>query len=276
MDEAKEKCNCDNSIAALLEKKPSGHYKNGAGFYIIESYESLESTNQTLKEYAKNGAPEGLVVIAQHQTCGRGRMGRKFFSPKGTGIYMSILLRPYTFAGDTVYITTAAAVAVCEAIETVAPVKAEIKWVNDIMVSGKKVCGILTEAGGGAFHDHTGYIIIGIGLNMTTPQGGFPEEISTIAGSVFKSDDFDLQSRYELISEILEHLFCFYTIADKKSYMDEYKKRSMIIGKDIYVLRGNKKIRATALALDDECKLKVKFDSGSTEYLSSGEVSIRF
>ena len=126
------------------------------------------------------------MVIANEQTAGRGRLSRSFFSPKDTGIYMSLLLRPKNYsAKQAVRITTMAAVAMCEAIETVSDEKAEIKWVNDIFVRGEKVCGILTE---GSFNLESGlldYAVLGIGINIYQPKDGFPNELSSIAGAVF-------------------------------------------------------------------------------------------
>ena len=144
----------------------------------ISVFSSVTSTNTILKEMAEQGAKEGTVIIAEEQTAGRGRTGKQFYSPKGTGIYISILLRPDIPAEESLFLTTSAAVATARAIEDVSDKRALIKWVNDIYLEDKKACGILTE---GAFNVETGkldYAIVGIGINVCIPDGGFPDNIN--------------------------------------------------------------------------------------------------
>ena len=142
----------------------------------------VTSTNTLLKAQAEQGAPEGTVLIAESQTAGKGRLGRHFTSPPGTGIYFSLLLRPHCTAEKSLFITTTAAVAVCEAIEQVTGLNPQIKWVNDVYLNEKKVCGILTEASVDFENGGLNWAVLGIGINIAVPEEGFPEEIRSIAG----------------------------------------------------------------------------------------------
>lgn len=241
----------------------------------IEVYKSVMSTNTLLKEMAGEGEEEGKVIIAEEQTRGRGRLGREFYSPSGTGIYMSILLRPKLTVNDALDITTSAAVAVAEAIEAVTGSETKIKWVNDIYCNGKKVCGILTEAGvdfeGGGLE----YCIVGIGINVARPLKDFPEELKDIADGIIKSGPYPSNLRSKLTAEILNHFWQYYSELQNKDFIKEYRKRSFLIGREINILTGDKKEKATALDIDDKARLIVKLDSGEIKTLSSGEVSVK-
>jgi BirA family biotin operon repressor/biotin-[acetyl-CoA-carboxylase] ligase len=241
--------------------------------FSIEVYKSLDSTNTLLKTLAGQGAPEGTVIVAEAQTAGRGRMERTFFSPAGKGVYFSLLLRPDVNAADATRITTAAAVAVAEALESVAGVPAAIKWVNDVFVGDRKVCGILTE---GAFNMETGgmeYVVLGIGVNVATPTGGFPPELAGIAAAVKAASEPGLKSR--LIAEILKRFWSYFVGLEDKSYLAAYKKKSFILGRAVDVITGATARRATALDIDGDCRLVVRYEDGETAALYSGEVRIR-
>ena len=173
-----------SSESDVLSESGVRKYLGAKGLKLLV-YPSISSTNTVLKSLAEEGAEEGLCLIAGEQTAGRGRRGRSFFSPPNSGIYMSVLLRPALQAVDATSITACAAVAVAEAIESLAPVNAEIKWVNDIYVEGKKVCGILTEASLDCENGQVNYLIVGIGINTRVPDSDFPEELKSIAGSAF-------------------------------------------------------------------------------------------
>jgi BirA family biotin operon repressor/biotin-[acetyl-CoA-carboxylase] ligase len=181
-------------------------------------------------------------------------------------------MRPDMQAFEATRITTAAAVAVCRAIEDLSSVKPEIKWVNDVFVNGKKVCGILTEASFSMESGTMEYVIPGIGINVYEPEGGFPPELQNIAGAIFTTRERDLRSR--LTASFLGH---FYDIASSLDggYIDEYRSRSFLIGKRITVIRGQNRTPALALDVDDSCHLVVRYDDGTVEALSSGEVSVR-
>ena len=238
-------------------------------------YDSVTSTNTVLKELAEQGAEHGTVIISQEQTSGKGRMGKKFYSPSKTGIYLSILVKPDIPAQEALFLTTSAAVATAKAIEDISDKKADIKWVNDIYISDKKVCGILTEA---AFNIETGklnYAITGIGINVCSPEGGFPEEIDCIATSVFEQNSDSVNKRSLLIAHLLDYFMDYYNSFDKKSYVDEYIKRSMLIGRNILILKDKETIPALAIEIDRNCRLKVQYEDGTNQWLSSGEVSIK-
>ena len=267
----------------------------GISKYLKEAYKDLElsvfptvsSTNAVVKEQAANGCGEGLIVISNEQTEGRGRRGRSFFSPDGTGIYMSLLLRPKHFTSQqATRITTMAAVAMCEAIEEVSEEQALIKWVNDIYVRGRKVCGILTEA---SFDMESGlleYAVLGVGVNVYKPEEGFPEEIQQRAGAVFEDTGNDRKNH--LAAAFINHFMEYYeaqnqaALSESKAgdigiadYIKKYQERSMAVGKEIEVLSGNESRNAYAYGVDEECRLLVRYEDGQTESLSYGEISIR-
>lgn len=241
----------------------------------LELLSETDSTNTYAKERARLGAEHFHTVIAERQTCGRGRLGRSFYSPKGTGLYMTVILRPEGFTEErTRSLTTMAAVAVCEAIEAVCGKEAVIKWVNDVFADGKKVCGILTEASFSLEESRLQYAIVGIGVNILAPKDGFPPELSDIAGAVFETDTADARCR--LCAEILNR-FSFYLEKDDTSYADEYRKRCFVIGKRVTVhsLGSDEVKAATAIDVDDRCRLCVEYENGERELLSSGEISVR-
>lgn len=237
-------------------------------------FPTVESTNAAVIEKASAGAKEGLVILANSQTKGKGRVGRTFYSPTDTGIYLSILLRPVHYsAQQAVKFTTMAAVAACESIEAISEQKTMIKWVNDIYINGKKVGGILTEAAISLESGFLDYIVMGIGINVYTPPKGFPPELSNIAGAVFSEHQRDGKNR--LAAEFLNRFMAYYFMRDKESHVEKYRKRGMVTGKQIDILskEGNKK--AYAKDIDDECRLIVRYGDGTEEKLYSGEISIR-
>lgn len=231
-----------------------------------------DSTNRYLKELAVKGAPEGTVVLAKKQSAGRGRMGRSFFSPEEKGIYMSVLLRPDIALERSVLITSMAAVAVAEAMDAVAGVTSQIKWVNDIFLNQKKVCGILTEAGINAEKQSLEYAVLGIGVNVGCME--FPEELKTIATSVSNECGFEVKKE-PLVEKILEKLEQWYPTLWTGSFLKESKARSLLLGQEIMVLgRGtnNQPYLAKAVDLDELGHLIIERD-GVREVLNSGEVS---
>ncbi len=232
------------------------------------------STNADAKRASILGAPEGYVMIAGEQSAGRGRLGRQFYSPGGSGLYLSILFRPRKLPADeAVLITTAAALAVCEAIEEVVGEKATIKWVNDIFVGDRKVCGILTEARFDTESGTVGAAVLGIGINVYPPQGGFPTEIDGVAGVLLNERTPNVRNR--LCASILCRVLRYYQKLGTESHIDEYRRRCFIIGKKITVVRGNASKAATAYGIDDAYHLLVEYENGEREALSSGEISIR-
>ncbi len=233
--------------------------------YSIEVRDAVTSTNSIMKEAARNGEEAYSVLIASSQTEGRGRMGRSFYSPDGSGIYMSVLLRP-EWDVNPLRITTDAAVAVAIALEKLSGEKTGIKWVNDIYIRDRKVCGILAEASVGA----DGYVVLGIGVNAVAPENGFPDVIKMRAGSVFEENAEFL--REKIAVEILKEL---HQMRTDEEALTEYRNRSIITGKDIDIIKNGSTERAVALSIDDDYSLIVKKEDGSTEKLNSGDVSIR-
>ena len=241
------------------------------GFYRIRALRETTSTNDDIKAAARDEEPEGLVIIADRQTAGRGRMRREFFSPDATGLYMSVLLRPHLKAPDAVFITAAAAVAVSEAIDQISGRNARIKWVNDVFLDEKKVCGILTEGSVGA-DGQLEYAALGIGVNIAPPPNGFPEALQGIVGTVFERDA-PPNARSRLAAEILSRFYHYRTL-ERYAFLPGYRARSLIIGNSVMVTLGNEVFPARALSIDDECRLIVETARG-TLALCAGEVSVR-
>ncbi len=227
------------------------------------------STNTELKALAEKGGAHGTVLVALEQTAGRGRLGRNFYSPKDTGLYMSILLRPDFSASEALNITACAAVAASMAIDTAAKTETQIKWVNDIYLSGKKVCGILTEASIDFESGGLNYAVLGIGINLNTKA--FPQELRDIAASVSK-DDTDL--RPYISAEFLNRFFGYYNNLSKREFLNEYRSRSMLTGKEITFVRGNETFDGTVIGIDDEMRLIVRLSNGKEAVFSSGEVQL--
>lgn len=234
----------------------------------------VSSTMTVVREKAAAGEPEGYIVLANEQTEGRGRRGRSFESPGGSGIYMSLLLRPVHYTSEqAVRITTIAAVAMCEAIEEVIDKTAQIKWVNDIFIQDKKVCGILTEASIDMESGLLKYAIMGIGINVYPPQGGFPEDLKQIAGALSDTPQSDLKNR--LAAGFINHFMTYYSALDRVNYTEAYRKRSMATGRQVQVLSGTQTRKALVLGIDDDCQLLVRYEDGTEATLSSGEISIK-
>ena len=273
----------------------------------ILKYKCVESTNITAKQLAREGAASGTVVLAEEQTQGRGRLGRHFFAPPQRGLYMSAILRPdfdadnvwhensrsnFHLFGGGIIITAAAAVAVCKAIEQVCVgVQPQIKWVNDVYVEGKKVCGILVEgvlADSGAMEA----LVVGIGINSDMPTEDFPEELRETAGSLIGV------SKERLAEATLRELFDTVRRENSRSnyqylagesisrtpddaLLAAYRVRSMVIGKDVQIhqnpnaaLLGEGRL-AKAIDISAEGGLIVRYENGEEETLISGEISLR-
>ena len=241
----------------------------------LQFFKTITSTNTVLKEMAEKGAPEGTVLIASEQTAGRGRLSRSFYSPSGTGVYMSILMRPSFTPEESLYITTADAVAVAEAIETATNQAAKIKWVNDVYLNDKKACGILTEASYNMESNRLDYAVAGIGINLLRPEGGFPAELEPIVTSVFNQKNYTPDTRDRFIAEVISRFWDFYQNLTEKPFLEGYKKRSFLSGKEVYVISGSTRKLGKALDIDDEFHLHVVYEDGTGEYLQSGEVSVK-
>lgn len=240
----------------------------------IEVREETGSTNQDAKLAAANGAPHGSVFIANKQTAGRGRRGRNFVSMQGSGIYMSIILKPSLTASDAIYITTAASVAVYRAIKNVTKMETQIKWVNDLYYKGKKVCGILTEA---VTNCETGLIesiILGIGINFNIQAEQIPSDLKDIAGALYYGDTGGV-NRNQLIAEILSQVLQVCMDSDNREFLKDYRENSMVLGKEINILGLSEPKKAIAIGIDDNGGLIVEYENKMIETIHTGEVSIR-
>ena len=237
--------------------------------------DTVTSTNTLLRSAAENGAPDKTVLIANEQTEGRGRRGKSFYSPADSGIYMSILLRPDFGADKSFFITAGAAVSVVRAVKKVCGIDASIKWVNDIMLDGKKICGILTEAVTDFESGSLQYAVMGLGINISRPKDGFPSEISDIASSLYSDEAADNELKCYLAAEILNNFFDIYEHTSVERLIDEYKKYSVVLGKRIKVISAGTEYFATAVDIDNDARLVVKDNEGNMHTLSSAEVSVR-
>ncbi len=241
---------------------------------VIDVREEVSSTNTVLKEIAEKGGAQGMVVIARHQSMGKGRLGRSFLSPKGTGLYMSVLLRPQFSAEESLSITTAAAVAVAKAVEEVSGLPGQIKWVNDVFVNGKKVCGILTEASVDFENKGLHYAVLGIGVNLREPPGGFQGELKEVAGALF-SEEAPKGAMTRLAAGILNYFFEFYSALPQRTFLEEYRKRSLLTGLEVAFARGEAQEQGLVLGVDDEVRLIVRTKEGEEKHLSAGEVTLK-
>lgn len=252
-------------------------------------YEKTDSTNLEAKRYTeslKSEDTQPTVFIAKYQTGGKGRLGRQFFSPEETGLYMSLLLSVEDSLIDTDLITPAAGVAVCRTIENffkenhIKQNFSKIKWVNDIYIENKKVCGILTEGILDPKQGKISKVIIGIGVNLFEPEKGFPKEIENIAGFVFNKEYFKNpeEIKNQFIENLLKNLEKTLDAQEEKATMEEYKSRSLVIGKTVTVITPQKQYAAFVKDVTKKGHLIVEYEEKGkikqTELLS-GEVSLK-
>lgn len=242
----------------------------------LHVFDTIDSTNTYAKNLAISGAPHGTIVMAHQQTGGKGRLGRTFHSPK-EGIYLSLIIKPKFDMSKSVLATSAAAVAVADAIEEVCGETAGIKWVNDVYLNGLKVCGILCE---GIMNFETGQIdsiVMGIGINTTTK--GFPTELAGIAGAV--NGDY---SRAALAAAVISKTLDLMDSIESREFIKSYKERSIVIGKSVNVFKGVYRTNpeddlssspARVLDIDENGGLVVLYSDGSQETLISGEISVK-
>lgn len=260
----------DNDV---LSEAGIAKYLDGGSGLDIKVFGTVDSTNNVARELANTGSPEGTVIISGRQTGGKGRLGRKFFSPEDTGLYMTLILRPKMSAAGAVRITTAAAVAVAEAVESLSGKKADIKWVNDVYIGGRKICGILTEASFSLENGGLEYAVLGIGVNAYAPRGGFPEELRGIASAVFDEPVSDMRNR--LAAHIIGAFMEYYRKLEDNTFLNGYRERLLWRGECITIINGNQNFEAVLEDVDENCALTVRLDDGSQKNISSGEISIR-
>ena len=243
-------------------------------------FDELDSTNNYAKKLASEGAKAGTAVIAHHQTAGRGRMGRSFESPAGSGIYMSVILRPGDDFADAVFVTSAAAVAVCRSIRRLTGKDAGIKWVNDIYKEKKKICGILTEAVPDPENAKLDCVIVGIGINFLKPERNkieaMPADVQERIGWIYDEHETPSVTASQLAASVVDEVIEICRDLSDRAFIEEYKKNSIILGEKIVFISGGKKQSAFALDIDKTGALVVKMPDNTQKTLSSGEISVRW
>lgn len=267
---------CLGQVPDLLTAGELGVYLPAERMTSVHCMESVDSTNNYIRDMAFHGAPDGQIVIANEQTGGRGRRGRTFESPKDSGIYLSMLFRPQSLPSDMPVITAWTAVAVNNAIEAVYGIRCGIKWVNDLLLNHRKICGILTEMSIESESGHVEHVIIGIGLNVKEASADFPEELKRIATSIAAETGQSVR-RAQLAAEVVKQLDRMRSMWPHAGaeYLKAYRADDITVGQELTVVSGTEEKPGTALAITDDFALRVGYADGSGEVLSSGEVSIR-
>ena len=238
--------------------------------------DQVDSTNSYLKRAALEGAPHGMAVVANQQTGGRGRMGRQFQSPRDKGVFLSVLLRPALSPEGLLPVTAMSAVAVCNTVERVCGVRPGIKWTNDVVLNGKKLCGILTEV---ALEGETGQIqslIIGVGVNVHHTPQDFTPEVAAIATSLDQELGGPV-SRPQVAAALYQELLALGQRlgGDLSADLAAYRRDCLTLGREVRLLWGDSRERVTALDVDDQFGLVVRRADGTVETIRSGEVSVR-
>ena len=239
-------------------------------------YDTIDSTNLQAKALARSGAPHGTVLVAGHQTRGRGRLGRSFSSPPGMGVYLSVILRPNCAPTDLMHLTCAAAVAMCKAVEQAAGFRPGLKWTNDLVFEKKKLGGILTELSVDTKTELIEYAIVGIGINCRQQTADFPPELQAIATSIALITGRDTPpfvlaaAMIDALTE-MEHSL----LSGKVHIMSQYRQDCITIGQEVVLLQADQTSYGTAVDLDEDGGLIVRFSDGSVRTVTSGEVSVR-
>ena len=233
----------------------------GCSFTFLQQ---VDSTNRVAMQWGKQGEKEGEICLALSQSAGQGRLGKTFYSPKGSGLYFSLLLTPSSPEAGLL-ITAAAGVAMAKAVEQ-GGTPASIKWVNDIMVENRKVCGILAKGG---MAEGTPFVVLGVGINLCPPEGGFPQELSGVAGSVFSSLP-SAKEAAKLLSCFLNEFYGYYQDLDAKEYFEEYNNRNWLLGKT--VTAGA--VTGTVTGIDKDFRLLITDETGTEHPIFAGEVTL--
>ena len=236
-------------------------------------HDVTDSTNNQAKALVKQGAPHGTVVIAERQTGGRGRLGRRFSSPAGMGVYMSVILRLQETPDQLMHLTCASAVAACDAVEKAAGLRPNIKWTNDLVYEGRKLGGILTEL---VIENGETAVIIGIGINCCQKTSDFPEDIQSFAGSLAIVSGHSID-RAKVAAALIE-AFCDmadHLQSDKSVILDAYRQNCITLGKQISLQKADEIRHGSALDIDENGALIVEFSDKLTETVNAGEVSVR-
>jgi BirA family biotin operon repressor/biotin-[acetyl-CoA-carboxylase] ligase len=240
----------------------------------IRVFQETTSTNDVVEKLARDGVKEGVVVFAESQSRGRGRLGRRWLSPAQKGIWFSVLLRPDLHPQEATQLTVASATALARAIQLVTGLQPDIKWPNDILIRGRKVAGILTELS--AELDHVKYIILGIGVNVNLNAGEFPPELRKLATSL-KAEAGRPVSRPDLAVAILRELDGDYTRVGAGQFAavaDEWAGRCSTLGHDVVIRVGDRQLRGRAETLGEDGALLLRTDHGHLERVMGGDVTL--
>ncbi len=259
---------CQKSIQTLLEGHPWQH--------LVQVLDTVDSTNNVVKKLSAEGAPQGTIVISDCQTAGRGRLGRQFASPKGVGVYLSLLLRPQVPPHQLLHLTAVSAVATVKAVEKTCGIQPGIKWTNDLVVGKEKLAGILTEMSLEAESGTVNYAVIGIGTNCNHQKSHFPPEVQPMATSLLLQTHQEVD-RNQYAANLVEQLYQItQSMFDEKAQlMTQYAQMCITVGQAVKVVRGAEVAFATALGIDLDGGLLVRYDSGEEAVVNSGEVSVR-
>lgn len=237
----------------------------------VETFQTIDSTNAEAKRRLNDNLDEDLLILSEHQEAGRGRLGRKFYSPSRNGIYMSLALHELSPNNDATLITTAAAVAVCSAIEELTPLKPQIKWVNDIFINDKKVCGILTEGILSLETQTIQSIILGIGMNILEDEQ-LPEELQPIVGALFQHET--TISRNTLAASVINHFYAIYETMETRAFLNDYRERCFVLGKPVSFTKNKETYKGIATGIDDTGALEIQLEDQTCTKISYGEISI--
>ena len=254
-----------DSILSLLDRRERERI-------TLKVFDTIDSTNSEAKRLLAAGCKTDTVVIARSQSEGRGRLGRSFFSPDRSGLYLSYIIREPLELQKALLVTSAAAVAVTRAVERSFPIPVQIKWVNDIYKDGKKIAGILTEGTSNFENGRMESIIVGVGINLFPPQGGFPDQLKEIASSLF---EHEREVMNDFAARLISELSAVLTNLDDPSIMREYREHSFVLDTDVSVITGNQSYDAHVTDIDNDGSLIVKDEKGKIHRLNSGEISIR-
>lgn len=259
----------------LSEEAIKLHLQGKIPDVAVRVFKSIDSTNAEAKRLLQEGGVQTTLLVAEEQTAGRGRLGRPFYSPRSNGLYMSLILPHVPMGTDPGLITTAAAVAVCRAIEQTTGKSPQIKWVNDLFLNGRKICGILSE-GIIDFETQTiQSIIVGMGINIRVAEEAMPPELQGIVGGIYDKGEDDEAVRNELAAQILQEFFSLFPGDDSRGYLEEYRRRCFVLGKEVTFTRNGERNRGKARTIDEQGGLVIRLESGEDITLTYGEISVR-
>ena len=243
----------------------------------IQVFDCVDSTNTVAKRLAAQGAPAGTTIVADHQTGGRGRLGRSFQSPAGLGTYLSIILRPNAKPEQLMTLTAMIAEAVCEAVEQACQLRPQIKWANDLLFQKRKICGILTELSVEAESGLVQYAVVGIGMNCNQRPEDFPPELQKTAISLSMALGHTVNRNLVAAAQIASLCNLAQHLPDDGQWpwLEQYTHDCITIGKDVRIIQGAQARVGHAVGLNEQAALLVAYPDGTEEAVSCGEVSVR-